>query len=198
MKARLRPRETAIEFVRLGPEELAQARGAIVEVHHAAFAGPPYNEGEIETERTVDRLISDARRDGYRCYVARDESAQIVGLSYGLRGQAGQWWYDRVSERITPAAAEEWLRDCFQFDELAVIPGMQGRGIGGRLHDLLLTGLGARTAVLSTYCGETSARRLYQKRGWKTLLSRFTFPGYDVPMMILGLVLTTFQEEMRA
>ncbi len=187
-----------IEFVQLSARELALARAEIVEVHRAAFGGQPYNEGRVESERTADRLISDAYREGYRCYVARAESGRIVGLSYGIRGQAGQWWYDRVAEGLSPTVAEEWLGDCFQFDELAVVPAMQGCGIGGRLHDLLLIGLPARTAVLSTYGGDTPARHLYRKRGWKTLLSRFTFPGYGVPMMILGVTLTPFQEETRS
>ena len=77
--------------------------------------------------------------------------------------------------------------DAFEFVELAVHPDAQGHGLGARLHDTLLVDVPYRTAVLSTYQGETAARQLYRRRGWVPLLEHFYYPGGAVPMAILGL-----------
>ncbi len=137
----------------------------------------------------MQSLVSHSRRGGFRLFVARDEAGQLVGFSYGYQGRPGQWWHDFVSRLLSPEGQAEWLGNCFQFVELAVLPAYQGQDIGGRLHDALLAGVPYRTAVLSTYAGENRAMRLYQKRGWKRLANDLTLPGSTVPMVVLGLAL---------
>ncbi|MGE5139638.1 MAG: GNAT family N-acetyltransferase, partial [Rudaea sp.] len=96
---------------------------------------------------------------------------------------------DFVSRLLSPEARAQWLGNCFEFVELAVLPSQQGQGIGGQLHDALLEGVPYRTAVLSTYSGENRAMQLYIKRGWKRLVDELTFPGSTLPMVVLGLAL---------
>ncbi|MGB8644142.1 MAG: GNAT family N-acetyltransferase [Anaerolineae bacterium] len=176
-------------IVQVEPHEIAAIRDDIMRVYHAAFAAPPYNEGEAEADRAAQSLVQHARRDGFRLLVAREDSGQIVGFSYGYRGQPGQWWHDLVSKLLSHEARARWLGDCFEFVELAVLPTFQGRGIGGRLHDAILAGLPYRTAVLSTYSGEDRAHQLYRNRGWQTLVAELIFPGSPIPMIVYGLEL---------
>jgi GNAT superfamily N-acetyltransferase len=139
-------------------------------VYRAAFALPPHDETEDDVLRFRDQIFRHALRTGFRCVVARDNhTASIVGFAYGYESAPGQWWHDIVAAALGPQTAEEWLTDCFEFVEVAVTPSAQGRGIGGQLHDQLLTGLQHRTAILSTLQEETSALRLYCKRGWVAL-----------------------------
>ncbi|UCC76215.1 MAG: GNAT family N-acetyltransferase, partial [Anaerolineales bacterium] len=73
--------------------------------------------------------------------------------------------------------------------EMAVKPETQKRGIGGLLHDHLLTGLSYQKAVLSTMAAETNAYAMYRKRGWRVLLDNLHFPGVARPYRIMGLEL---------
>ncbi len=175
------------DIIQIEAKDLLTVRDDIARVYREAFAEPPYNEGEAEAEHAASSLIQHARRNGFRLFVAKADTGQIIGFSYGYRGQPGQWWHDFVSKLLTPEARAKWLGDCFEFVELAVLPSFQGKGIGGELHDALISGLPYRTAVLSTYSGENRARHLYDKRGWTTLVDDLTFPGSNVPMVVFGL-----------
>ena len=84
-------------------------------------------------------------------------------------------------------ARGRWLEGAFELAELAVRPPLQGRGIGGRLHDHLLADRPHRTAVLSTLQEETRALHLYRSRGWRTLLEHFSFSGVGRVYRIMGL-----------
>ena len=69
-----------------------------------------------------------------------------------------------------------WLRPGhFELVELAVRPNLRGRGIGTRLHDAVLAGLGA-PAVLSTQVDNHPALALYRNRGWETVVPEIDFP----------------------
>ena len=125
-------------------------------------------------------------RPGFRAFGAF-AAARLVGFSEGHPGEAGQWWYDFVAAHVAPDLRERWLADCFEVVELHVHPDHQGRGVGGRLHDLLLEGLPQRTAVLSTRRAETAAMRLYRDRGWEVIADSLRFPGNRSAFRILGL-----------
>jgi ribosomal protein S18 acetylase RimI-like enzyme len=172
--------------------DLADLREQLVEVYRAAFAAPPYREGEAEVRRFAEETLPrHAQRPGFRCCVARDRDKDlVVGFAYGYTGQAGQWWHDVVARALDRATADRWLPGSFEFVELAVTPAAQGRGIGGRLHDALMEGLPHRTALLSTRRAETPALRLYRRRGWVPVLENFVFPGGAEPYVILGLDLS--------
>jgi hypothetical protein len=76
--------------------------------------------------------------------------------------------------------------DAYQLVEIAVKPTAQGQGIGGRLHDSLLSGLPYQTALLSTLHAETIAYQMYLSRGWKPLIGNFHFPGVSRTYIIMG------------
>jgi 8-oxo-dGTP pyrophosphatase MutT (NUDIX family)/ribosomal protein S18 acetylase RimI-like enzyme len=180
----------ALEF--MTPDQIDADRHAIMGVYRAAFAAPPYAEGVAELSRFALSLTEHAQREGFRLVVAREvTSDQIVGFAYGYASKPGQWWHDTIAAHFTPEQRADWLGDSYEFVELAVTPVMQGYGIGGRLHDALLRDLPQRTAVLSTYQGDTHAMRLYRGRGWVVLCENFVYPSddpsSDKPFVIMGL-----------
>jgi ribosomal protein S18 acetylase RimI-like enzyme len=180
-----------IEIIRLNHEQIEAERDQILDVYGEAFASPPYNRREIDTENFSRTLTRHMERKDFRLLAAwESKTGKIVGFNYGYTSAPGQWWHDLVEGAMTPQAAREWLTDTFEFVELAVTPGAQGRGVGSRLHDTLLTGLYHRRAVLSTMQAETVALKLYRKRGWITLLETFYFPGTSKPYQIMGLYLS--------
>lgn len=190
------------DVITLPADTVLDLRPALMEIYHAAFTEPPYDESEA-TVRQFGRILEDhVRRPGFKCVVAvaGDEvetgaiagrpPEDVLGFAYGYTSRPGQWWYDAVTRRLDPAVNATWMDDPFEMVELAVRPAHQGQGIGGRLHDALLEGLPHRTAVLSTAAAETAATHLYSSRGWVILNDAFTFPGSSVPYVIMGLRLT--------
>jgi ribosomal protein S18 acetylase RimI-like enzyme len=115
---------------------------------------------------------------------------QIIGFSYGFRGEAGQWWHDVVAAAITaksgPAVASAWLADSLEIAEVHVHPDYHRRGIGRSLVLGLAEGRLERTAVLSTQDANSPARWLYRSLGFTDLLTGYTFPGAPVPYAVMG------------
>ena len=101
-----------------------------------------------------------AERDGFR-FVAANEATtrQMVGFGYGYTGQPGQWWYDTVAAAMGEPLARVWLADCYEFVEMAVLPVMQGYGIGGRLHDAVFEHERAQARPLARVRGRAAAPR---------------------------------------
>ncbi len=162
----------------------------IVVIYREAFGQAPYFKNDADVRSFTSVLPRHMQRDNFRCVVAREDDTQdILGFAYGYTGEAGQWWHDLVIRKMTPEDADFWMTNVFEVVELAVRPSALGRDYGGRIHDALLQGLPHRTAALSTYQVETSASKMYEKRGWTTLLSNFIFPGYTEPYRIMGKML---------
>lgn len=108
-------------------------------------------------------------RAGFRLATAR-EAGRLVGFAWGYTGGRGQHWSDLVADSLPAAVAASWLGGHFELVELAVLEGFRRRGIGGRLHDVLLDGLPHRRALLATSDDESDpAVLLYRARGWETL-----------------------------
>lgn len=143
----------------------------VTEVYREAFAAPPYLEGAEEVGYFRAAFSLEVGEPGFRCGVARDGAGRLVGFSYGyqalLSGPTGAW--DR---RLLAAVGPErsgWVCGQFLLAWLAVRPSHQGRGVGGALHDALMAGVTQPHAWLVTSDQPTSARCLYERRGWQKL-----------------------------
>src|SRR3954452_1483189 len=129
----------SIEIVTIGEIDVGPLRDAILQVYEAAFGAPPYFEGPDGVARFAETLPRHAARFGFRCCIAREEAGgSLWGFGYGYTSAPGQWWYDAVAPAFPPDMRERWLGSTFEVVELAVLPAVQGRGIGGRLLDALL------------------------------------------------------------
>ncbi|MHB8577060.1 MAG: GNAT family N-acetyltransferase, partial [Dehalococcoidia bacterium] len=195
---RWRPLNVGIAIDCLEGAGLAAAKPEIVRVYAAAFGAPPYHRDADDAHRFLQTLDQHAHRRDFRLLAAGlhvdgphagglQAGNALLGFAYGYTGARGQWWHDIVSSVMPRDDVARWLEDSFELVELAVEPGAQGRGIGARLHDTLLTDLSNRTAVLSTIAQETVALGLYRRRGWQVLVPSMVFPSTPVPFQVLGL-----------
>jgi GNAT superfamily N-acetyltransferase len=142
---------------------------------------------QTPAERFDDILPRHTGRTGFRFLAARTEDGGLAGFAYGYEGGPGEWWHDAVAAAIAPEQREEWLAPGhFEFVQLQVAPELEGRGIGGRLHDALLARASGSTAVLSTQRSNERALDFYAHRGWQTILDEIRFGDGYPPFVILG------------
>lgn len=172
-------------FVELSVDEL---RSRLSEALHVYVTAMRYPAGTAEQREPM--WLAHMLRADWRCVAALDGSDTLVGISYGYRGGAGQWWHEQVRRGLTSsagtAAVDTWMTDYFELTELHVLPDAQGRGIGEGLLRRLLAGVDARTTLLSTPEGPTRAWRLYRRVGFLDVLRNYRFTGDPRPFAVLG------------
>ncbi|MCM3925819.1 GNAT family N-acetyltransferase [Frankia sp. AiPs1] len=159
----------------------------VIAVYKAAFLD--HHEADpvrAARDRTLHARRHFDRRD-LLAVAAVTSDDTLVGITYALPGQPGQWWHDVVADALAAATAAHWLDDCLEIVELHVLPSYQGRRIGRQLLRELLRDVPQRTAALSALEPAGSrARRLYASEGFVPLLSDFQFPGTLTPYAVLG------------
>jgi ribosomal protein S18 acetylase RimI-like enzyme len=134
-----------------------------------------------------ERLPRHAARDGFRFVGAFASDRRLVGFVYGYTGAPGQWWYDKVAGALDDEAAATWLAPAhFEFTELAVTPAYQGRGVGSRLHDDVLTGLPHRRSLLSALADNPRVIAFYEHRGWRVVVPALRFEPGRPQFAIMG------------
>ena len=170
-------------MVRWAREDLSAHADEVLEVYAEAMG---VSRTAARTRRSV--LASHLEREGLTA-VAATLDDRLVGIAYGYLGAPGQWWHDQVRAAMTEPLARVWLAEAFEVCELHVRPALHGTGLGRRLLGDLLSGVGARTAVLTTPDHETRARRFYRAGGWVDLVRDLHFPGDPRSFAVLGLTL---------
>jgi ribosomal protein S18 acetylase RimI-like enzyme len=141
-------------------------------------------------EQRAPMWLAHMLREDWRCVAALDPDDTMVGIAYGYRGAAGQWWHEQVRrgivERSGPAFADQWLIDYFELTEVHVRPAGQGRGVGEGLLRRLLASVPADKVLLSTPEGPSRAWRLYYRVGFVDVLRDYRFTGDPRPFGVLG------------
>jgi GNAT superfamily N-acetyltransferase len=157
-------------------------RDGIIAAYRDTFTLPPYNEGEEDIDSFSEKLGRHSARDGFR-FVAAYGGRKIVGFDGGEDG----WTRSIIARLLSENEVEEWLSDCFEFVDFAVSPEARGRGIGGKLHDELLSGLPHHTSALFAIEEAEAAMGLYRKRRWQTILGGFRFSEDGRAYEVMGL-----------
>lgn len=143
-------------------------------VYAAAFEAPTADGAEDpeatarEIEQFAERVTRYAEdHDGFRLATVRADDGEVAAIGLAVLSRPGDWWRDHVAAVLGPQAARELLGDvCLEVVHLAVLPKLQRNGFGGCVHDILIGGAPAPTAVLSCHDRALPARRLYEGRGW--------------------------------
>lgn len=174
-------RSTTIEL--LDGAQAAQYADEVFAVYDDVFGDRPDQE-----EWRADLFDRHRARDGFRLAAAW-EGDELSGFAWGYIGQPGQFWTDWVNDTLPAEVTSEWLGGHFEFVELAVAPEHRRHGLGRRLHDVLLDGVPAHRALLSTDNADTPAVRLYASHGWRKLgelTPKVQVMGLELPPLPLG------------
>ena len=157
-------------------------------VYQAAFGQPPYGETAEMAQEFAERVQRYAReREGFRLVTARDDDGRMIAIALAVLARPGGWWRDKVAAAISLSLADRWLGEsCQEIVHLAVTPDAQGRGVGRLVHDVLIAGRPARTAILSVHPQAGPAQRLYQSRGWTVLTNEFRTQPDQLAYWVMG------------
>jgi ribosomal protein S18 acetylase RimI-like enzyme len=178
------PRNRLVELDR---HTLVERLDEALDVYVSAMGYPP------STARSRRSLWLDhARRSGWRAVGWIGAGGDLLGVAYGYRGGAGQWWFEEVSRGLRLSAPDRlgWLVDYFELTELHVRPAAQGGGFGEGMLRALVVGAGTARVLLSTpeYLPRPPSRawRLYRRLGFVDVLRDHLFAGDARPFAVLG------------
>ena len=124
-----------------------------------------------------------ARIEGFVGLVAVTKQNQVVGMGFGTKSATGQWWHDKVAQRMGinhPALQDAWV-----LIELGVLETYRDQQIGSCLLNTLMTQQTCSNALLSTLVSNVDAQRFYQRHGWTVLHPGFAFVNGDPEFMIM-------------
>jgi ribosomal protein S18 acetylase RimI-like enzyme len=178
-----------VRIVRLGADDAAEIRGELTDVYRGAWSNTGFFPVEEELRGFSERLHRHASNPDFRLCVKWSRTSP-VGFAYGYTSVPGGWWRQMVTTGLPEEVADRWFEDCFEFAELAVMPGSQSRGVGSALHDSLLEDLPHHSSVLSTQRANEKALNFYKRRDWAVIEENFFFPNRIYPYSILGLDLS--------
>jgi GNAT superfamily N-acetyltransferase len=129
---------------------------------------------EDDPEENREAFDRHARLDGFVGLVACSGD-EPVGVGYGTSSYPPLWWHEQLARVV--GADHPALQDAWHLVDLAVVPAWQGRGVGGRVHDALLSTQPYPRALIATGVSNIRARRMYAGRGWAPFIGPLQFPG---------------------
>lgn len=170
------------ELVRWDAQRFTSRIDEVLSVYAAAMG---YSASVISARRGF--VVGHTHRPDFRAVATLDTtSGALLGIGYGYRSLAGQWWREQVASGLDQAARDIWLADCFELVELHVLPAAQGAGLGEAQLRLLMDGCPTSTVLLSTPEGDTRAWRLYRRLEFVDVLRFHVFPGDTRRFGVLG------------
>ncbi|GHF43942.1 hypothetical protein GCM10010218_26550 [Streptomyces mashuensis] len=166
----------------------AAAEDAFRLVYAEVFAEPPYRESAADVSAACRRFRTLARKPVFRAVLARAGDGEPVGMAYGhLLGPATRWWA-QLTEPVPDDLSREDGHRTFGLLELAVRGAWRGQGVGRRLHDALLDGVGAERVLLNVHPESTAATAAYRAWGYRKVGEARPWEGADLhDVMLLGL-----------
>ncbi|MFD5697267.1 GNAT family N-acetyltransferase [Streptomyces lasiicapitis] len=151
-----------------GPGLLAH-RDGIRAVYAAAFAEPPWNADPGEADVYLARLTDDVRRPGFTGAVALD-GEKVLGFATAWTSATplpGSRSYPRVTAALGPERTAAWLCGGLEVDELAVMPGAHGLGLGRTLLEAVTRDAPDGRSWLLTSTQADATVRFYERLGWR-------------------------------
>ncbi|MFJ7214667.1 GNAT family N-acetyltransferase [Amycolatopsis sp. NPDC098790] len=166
-------------------DPLAEFEGAYLSVYRE----PPYREDAADAARFRETMARHSRLPEFAVTTVR-VGDELGGFAYGVGREAG-WWHPAAA---SPAPRSLAGTPLFYVYELAVLPGLRGRGHGGGLLRDLLAGRSEPVAVLAAATA-APAYEMYRRWGWERVGA--LTPG-SVDLLALSLPVRSRGETCRA
>ncbi|KGP71227.1 GNAT family N-acetyltransferase [Pontibacillus yanchengensis] len=109
---------------------------------------------------------------------------EVVGFAYGYTTINDSSYHSDLTQLLNEKEKNEWLSNCFEFVELAVLPHYSGQGIASTLEKRLLDKSDHDTSIFKTGIENVKARTLYTNLGWEPVKEGPLADGGE--MIIMG------------
>lgn len=119
-------------------------------------------------DRFMERVRAYAKAPGFE-FVLGSAQGETVGLALGYPLPTDARWWSGITTPVDPERIAEDGARTFALCELMTHPDWQGKGVGHRLHDELLLKRPERRATLLVESDNDTARRAYEKWGWRQI-----------------------------
>ena len=133
-----------------------------------------------------ERLKKHLTYKGFKGLIIPCEQGSVKGFAYGYTSLAGQYYHDLLAEELNTVEYQRWLKDCFEFVELAVHPSYRSQGYARLLATKLLESVENKTVILTTQLDNQPARSLYKSLGWKDIKENFYPNRSEQAFVIIG------------
>jgi GNAT superfamily N-acetyltransferase len=130
-------------------------------VYLSVYREPPYHEDAADAALFRETVAGHSRLPGFALTTVHN-GGELGGFAYGVGREAG-WWHPGAAKPAPVSLAREPL---FYVYELAVRPGLRGRGHGGGLLRELLAERPEPFAVLAA-AAAAPAYPMYLRWGWE-------------------------------
>ncbi|MBP1949676.1 N-acetyltransferase [Virgibacillus litoralis] len=157
---------------------------SIAALYCKTFIGNTYT--SLDFESAVENINKHTSYNGFRGLMAKDKSGTLIGFTYGYTSLPGQFYREKLAAQLTDKQQIEWLNNCFEFVELAVENKVKRMGIGGKLHDRLLSEINHDTSVLTTSPENNPAINLYISKGWEVIKENAAVISMGDVQVIMG------------
>lgn len=167
-----------ITFRRLGPAETEQLLDSVIVPLYEAIYADELSNPFYSTERFTERVRGYLRAPGFEIVIVYADG-KPVGQAFGYAlPQTSRWW-DGLTTPVPDGFTTETGTRTFALNELMVLPEWQGKGVGQRLHDELLSGRQEERATLLVDEDNERAQQAYAWWGWRKVGKLRPFP--DAP-----------------
>ncbi|AXI08824.1 GNAT family N-acetyltransferase [Oceanobacillus sp. 143] len=139
-----------------------------------------------EEHSIKERILKHSLYEGFQGFVILSNEDKLIGFSYGYTSLPGQYYHELLAKEFYSEQYNKWLKDCFEFVELAVNPSFRKQGFGNMLITKLLEEVDNKTAILTTQIDNKPARSLYESLQWKVLKEPFYQNNSKQPYVIMG------------
>ncbi|GGL61670.1 hypothetical protein GCM10010129_01550 [Streptomyces fumigatiscleroticus] len=139
----------------------------LIDVYARVYDSPPYvSDPFFSVSSFTDRLKDAITTEGFETVTARRDG-RIIGYVHGVTLPADRMWWTSLAEQrparlrtLADAGLVFWLR------ELMVLPEVQNRGVGKRLHDTMIAGRAERITLLTCVVDNQPAHDAYLRWGY--------------------------------
>jgi GNAT superfamily N-acetyltransferase len=161
-----------------GGDGLGQAE-VVRALYGEIYADPPQSKGPAEVAAFAADWPRRVSAPGFRLVVARDESGQPVGMTFGHGLSADTRWWSGLRDEVPGGFTTEWPGRTFAIIELMVRADRRRQGIATALHERLLAERTEDRVTLLVRPGGP-AQAAYLRWGYETAGRLQPFP--DAPV----------------
>ncbi|MFH8407613.1 GNAT family N-acetyltransferase [Streptomyces sp. NPDC018019] len=159
-----------VDYQRYDGTSVKAITDELIEVYARVYDTPPYiGDPFFSAASFRERLEAAFDSEGFETVTARQDG-RIVGYVHGATLPADKpWWTSLGARRPAQLRALADAGQVFWLRELMVLPEVQNRGLGRKLHDTVIAGRAESTTTLTCIIDNQPAHDAYLRWGYTVM-----------------------------